>query len=141
MLKTAITSLLMLPLAAGMAWAQSPDTGTNPNTATTMVCQTSDGTVRITDRAVYVADYRLQLDAVIQDNVLRFIDPSTGATAVLDARESHGLYLEVHEGGATMQLVASAGNIRYEHSDRASEPATPTYSSVLTLLGKSHGNR
>jgi hypothetical protein len=135
MLKTAITSLLMLPLAAGMAWAQGP------NTQTTMVCQTSDGTVRITDRAIFVADYHLQLEAVVQDNVLRFVDPSTGATAVLDARENRGLYLEVHEGGATMQLVASAANIEYEHSDRASEPATPTLSSVLTLLGAPHGSR
>lgn len=129
MLKSAVTSLLLFPLTAGMVWAQGP------NTATTMVCRTSDGTVRITDRAVYVADYRLQLESVVQDGVLRFVDPSTGATAVLDAREPRGLYLEVHEGGATMQLVASTDNIRYESGDKASEPGAPTLSSVLSLLG------
>ena len=131
MLKTAIATLLLLPFSAGMATAQGP------NSATTMVYRTSDGTVRITDRAIFVADYHLQLESVVRDGVLRFSDPGTGATAVLDARESRGLYLEVQEGGAIMQLVASTDDIRYESNDHASDAGAPSLSSVLTLLGNS----
>ena len=135
MLKKSVTSLLLLPFAAGLAFAQGP------NTSTTMVCRTSDGTIRITDQAITVADYRLRYDGTLKDGVLRFTDASTGAVAVLDARDSDGLYLEVREGGQTMQLVAATADIRYESTDRETEPASPTLSSVLTLIRHSRPSR
>ncbi len=134
MLKKAVTSLLILPFAAGMAFAQGP------NTTTTMVCSTSDGTVRISDHKVTVADYELQFDSMIQDGVLRFVDTRSSAVAVLDARDNEGLYLIVNEGGQTMQVVASRTDIRYEDSERGSEPTAPSLSSVLNLVrGSSPG--
>jgi hypothetical protein len=129
MFKKAVTSLLLLPFMAGMTYAQ----GTN--TATTMICLTSDGTVRISENSISIADYRLAFDSVIKDGVLRFVDPASGAVAVLDARDDRGLYLEVLENGQRMQVVAASTAIRYEQNDRASEPASPSFSSVLELIG------
>lgn len=129
MLKKAVTSILLLPLMAGMTYAQ----GTN--TATTMICNTSDGTVRISDNSITIADYHLAFDSVIKEGVLRFVDPTSGAIAVLDARDERGLYLEVLENGQRMQVVAASTAIRYEQHDRASEPASPSFSSVLDLIG------
>ena len=128
MLKKAVVSLMILPFVAGMAFAQGP------NTATTMICSTSDGTVRISDRKVNVADYDLQFDSVLQDGVLKFVDTRTNAVAVLDARDEDGLYLVVTEGGQTMQVVASRTDIRYEDAEHGSEPTAPTLSSVLNLV-------
>lgn len=129
MLKKAATSLLLLPLMAGMACAQGQ------NTATTMICSTSDGTVRISDNSITIADYHLAFDSVVKDGVLRFADPASGAIAVLDARDEQGLYLEVLENGQRMQVVAARTGIRYERNDRANEPASPSFSSVLELIG------
>ncbi|MBE0644774.1 MAG: hypothetical protein IH600_11890 [Bacteroidetes bacterium] len=128
MLKKAVSSLVILPFVMGMAFAQGP------HTATTLVCSTSDGTVRISDQRVTLADYDLQFDSMVQEGVLRFIDTRSSATAILDARDNEGLYLVVNEGGQTMQVVAARTDIRYEPTDRGSEPVAPSLSSVLHLL-------
>jgi hypothetical protein len=128
MLKKAVSSLILLPLVAGLALAQTP------NTATTMVCSTSDGTLRISDRLVTLADYKLQFDSVVQEGVIRFVDSRCNASLVLDARDDQGLYLLVNEGGNTMQVVAARVDIRYENTNRGNGPASPSLSSILDLL-------
>ncbi|MFZ1728778.1 MAG: hypothetical protein WBQ23_04130 [Bacteroidota bacterium] len=132
MFKKAVSSLMFLPLVAGLAFAQGPNT-----TATTMVCATNDGTIRISDHQVTLADYNLQFDSIIQDGVIRFVDTRSNAVAVLDARGDQGLYLLVTEGGKTMQVVAARSAIRYETNDRGSEPTSPSLSSVIDLLQSS----
>ena len=129
MLKNAARTLMLLPLVAGMAFAQGP------NTATTLVCKTQDGMVRISDRSIAIADYVLSFDAVVHDGVLRFVDPVSGAVAMLDARDNEGLYLEVLEGGVRMQVVAPIAAIQYEQHERGTEPAAPSFSAVLSLVG------
>ncbi|MFA6232665.1 MAG: hypothetical protein WC824_00580 [Bacteroidota bacterium] len=129
MLKKIASSLLCLPLVAGIAFAQGP------NNATTMVCKTTDGTIRISDHLVTLANYRLQFDSIVQNGVMRFVDPGSNAVAMLDARDDDGLYLIVSEGGQTMQVVAARANISYENGDRGNEPASPSLSSVLNVAG------
>lgn len=131
MFKKAVSSLLCLPLVAGIAFAQGP------NNATTMVCKTTDGTIRISDHLVTLANYRLQFDSVVQEGVIRFVDTGSDAVAVLDARDEEGLYLIVREGGQTMQVVSARVDISYENNDRGNEPASPSLSSVLNLVGTS----
>lgn len=128
MSKKTISTLLIMPLFAGMAFAQEP------GTATTMICSTTDGTLRIGGGTVALADYRMQFDSVVKDGVIRFTDPHSDAVAVLDARDDEGLYLTVSEGGQTMQVVAARTDIRYERRDGGNEPASPSMSSVLDLL-------
>lgn len=129
MLKHAARTLMLLSLMAGMTFAQGP------NTSTTMICPTADGIVRISDRSIALADYVLSFDSIVRDGVLRFVDARSGAVAELDARDSQGLYLEVIEGGVRMQVVASLAEMQYEQSDRGSEPASPSFSAVLSLIG------
>jgi hypothetical protein len=135
MLKKALTALVLFPFAAGTLIAQGP------NTTMAMICSTSDGTVRITDRDITIADYRLVFDSVIRTGVLRFVDTGSGATAILDARDDRGLYLELHEGGQTMQVVAARGDIRTETNERAGEPASSSFSSVITLINAHNATR
>jgi hypothetical protein len=129
MLRHTITALLLLPFMAGISIAQGPHTS-----MTTMICTTTDGIVRISDRTISVADYTLHFDSVVSDGIIRFADATSGAEAVLDARDDQGLYLLVREGGKEMQVVASRSDISYEQHERATEPATPAYSSILRMI-------
>lgn len=129
MLKNAAKTMLLLPLLAGMTFAQGP------NPSTTMVCQTADGIVRISDRSISLADYVLSFDSIVSTGVLRFVDARSGAVAELDTRDNQGLYLEVIEGGVRMQVVAPLADMHDERRDRGTEPASPSYSTLLSLIG------
>lgn len=135
MLRKTIATLLLLPFTAGLAFAQGPHTS-----MTTMVCETSDGVVRISDRSISLADYELRFDSVVGDGVFRFADEANGIVALLDVRDDQGLYLLVSEPGNEMQVVASRSNINYEQGERGTEPATPAFSSILRMIrASSHG--
>ncbi|MBR9979016.1 MAG: hypothetical protein KFH87_13095 [Bacteroidetes bacterium] len=129
MLRNTIATLLLLPFAAGLIFAQGPHTS-----MTTMVCKTSDGVVRISDHNISLADYDLRFDSVVRDGVFLFTDNASGVEALLDVREDQGLYLLVSEPGNDMQVVASRSNISYEQSERGTEPATPAFSSILNMV-------
>ena len=87
MRKSIIMILVALPLMAVSALAQGP------NTTMTLLCQTSDGLVTISDRQISLADYALQFDSMVRDGVVFYRDDIRGVTATLDARGDEGLYI------------------------------------------------
>ncbi len=128
MSKKALSTLLLVPMFTGLSFAQGA------GSTTTMICSTSDGTLRIGGGTVTLADYHMQFDSIVKDGVIRFADPNSDVVALLDVRDEDGLYLTVSEGGQTMQVVAARNGIRYEDGKGGTEPASPSMSSVLDLL-------
>ena len=122
----AILAFLTL-LTAGVA-AQGPGAGM------TLVCSTTDGTVVINQQTISLADYQLRFDQVVADGVIRFHDTANNISAVLDTRDSEGLYLLVEDSGVRMQLVASRKNIQFREVKEGSEPGAPTWSMLSRYL-------
>lgn len=91
-----------------------------------LFCTTSDGIVRITADKMVVRDLVFTVDAVLQDGVVRLRDTRSDATAVIDSRDEQGLYIEVIEGGISMQVIAPRTSIVSRPSDGHTAPTAPS---------------
>ncbi len=105
--------------------------GQNSNHELTMICTTPDGIMRISEQSITIADYNLILDEVEKDGVARYTDPAKSVTALLDARSDEGLYVEIVENGARMQVVAARSAISYSYSPAGTAPSSPALSSGI----------
>ena len=93
-----------------------------------MTCPTMDGIVLISENGLSIADHRLQLEDIPEDGIATFVDPVNNTRALLDARSDEGLYIEILEGSARMQVVAAREAIAYSFERNGAEPASPPMS-------------
>ena len=120
-----LLTLIAVPMIMSSALSQEA------GSTNTLRCETTDGTIVVTENAVQLRDYNMKFESIEREGVIRLADMNSDATAILDTRDPDGLYLAIFEGDVQMQVVVPKASM--EFSSELASSANTDYDMVNDL--------